>query len=219
MRWPAVLCEREHLFQLSMSALCKVSGVPVHTPQYPTYVNIDQLNAQKWYVIWTAYPTLYIIAGCSIQPTNHTMGSLNTLALTLGSEFKTCHLLYLLTQFRNKNYFHEWLRLKIHSVKRLTRKTLKVGNHLRSLGWHKEKVCAWQHVKTFSSELLPTLCSPGLTQTCSSRSLRQQFPSHTALQRGASSKLHNIAVSGRDKLHGTVFPQCCPLIILVYTAK
>lgn len=47
MRWPAVLCGRENLFQLSMSALCEVSGVPVRTPQYPTYVNIDQLNAQK----------------------------------------------------------------------------------------------------------------------------------------------------------------------------
>lgn len=97
-RWPAVLCGREHLFQLSMSALCKVSGVPVHTPQYPTYVNMDQLNAQKCYMIGTAYPTQRLIAGCSIQPTNQTLGSLSTLAAALGSDFKTQNLLYLFLQ-------------------------------------------------------------------------------------------------------------------------
>lgn len=74
MRWPAVLCGREHLFQLSMSALCEVSGVSVHTPQYPTYVNIDQLNAQNCYVIGAAYSTQQIIAGCCIQPTNQGSG-------------------------------------------------------------------------------------------------------------------------------------------------
>lgn len=97
-RWPAVLCGKEYLLQVSMSALCKVSGVPVHTPQYPTYVNTDQLNAQKCYVIGAPCPTQQIIAGCSLQPTNQTLGSLSTLAVALGSDSKTQNLLYFFLQ-------------------------------------------------------------------------------------------------------------------------
>lgn len=81
-----------------MSALCKVPGVPASSPQYPTYVNIDQLNAQRRYMIGTVYSTQQLIAGCSIQPTNQTLGSLGTLAVTLGSDFKAQNLLYLLLQ-------------------------------------------------------------------------------------------------------------------------
>lgn len=89
------------------------------------------------------------------------------------SDFKACNLFHLLLQFRNKNSFQEWFGLKIHSVKRLARKTPKVGDHLRRLGWHKEKLRAWQRVKLFSLDLLSALCSPGMTKTCRSLCLRQ----------------------------------------------
>lgn len=81
--------------------------------------------------------------------------------------FLTCKLLYLLLQFRNNNYSREWLRLKIRPV------NLWWGKHQ---GWvaiseswdDAEKCCARHRVKSFPSESLSTLCSPGLTQTCSS---------------------------------------------------
>lgn len=60
--WKGISFSIIHVF-----ALCKVSGVPVCTPQHPTYVNIDQLNIQKCYVIeqlirtadncWVLHPT------------------------------------------------------------------------------------------------------------------------------------------------------------------
>lgn len=73
-----------------------------------------------------------------------------------------------LPAIRNKNYFQESFRLKIHSV--TSQRKHQTGVTTSEIWDDKRKsCCVWQHIKIFQSELLSALCGPGLAHTCSSQ--------------------------------------------------